>query len=141
MQKQIRKERYFNYPQEIVWQAITEPEALSNWFMDADFKPEVGYQFTFKDTPQGGWDGILKGEVLTVDRPNRLQYTWTGSQMTSVTTVHWHLTPQGQGTQLILEHTGFDGVRNVIVGFFHQFGWNKYLDGLTHYLEKQTQLS
>ncbi len=139
MQKTVRKQRYFEYSQEAVWEAITTPEALSNWFMEADFKPEVGYQFTFKDTPQGGWDGILQGEVLLVKAPQHLQYTWSGSQMTSITTVTWHLTAQEQGTLLSLEHSGFDGIRNMMIGFFHQFGWGKFLNSLAQHLDQQAR--
>lgn len=136
MKKTVRKRRYYEASQDAIWEAITDSVALSSWFMEADFKPEVGYRFTFKDKPQGGWDGLLHGEVLKVDQPVQLEYTWAGSQMTSITIVKWQLRSQGQGTMLELEHSGFDGFRNVVIGLFHQLGWNKYFNQLAEHLDR-----
>ena len=136
IKKNIRKSRYYAVPVERVWAAITDPEALSKWFMEADFESSVGYQFTFKDKPQGNWDGILKGEVLAADAPNLLEYTWKGDQMKHVTTVRWQLEPEGNGTKVILTHTGFQGLSDTIVGLFHQFGWNKFFNQLAEHLDK-----
>ncbi|MEM7029052.1 MAG: SRPBCC domain-containing protein [Chloroflexota bacterium] len=135
MKKTIKKERFYQYPIDQVWQALTDPQALSTWFMKADFKPEVGYQFTFQDKPQGKWDGILKGEVLLVEQPNQLSYTWKGDQMKHETQVKWQLIPHNEGTLLRLEHAGFQGFGDVVIGFFHQLGWPKHFKQLDNFLE------
>lgn len=134
MARKIRKERLYNHPIESVWAAISSSEALTDWFMEADFKPEAGYRFTFKDKPQGGWDGVLVGEVLKAEPPHLLTYTWTGNQMSTITNVQWRLTREGNGTRVTLEHDGFDGIRNLMVGFFHQMGWNRFLNQLATHL-------
>ena len=124
MEKSISKSRFYAAPIDRVWSAITDADALSQWFMEADFESTVGYRFTFKDTPQGKWDGILIGEVLAVDEPHLLEYTWKGNQMKHITTVRWSLEQQVGGTKVSLSHTGFKGFSDVVVGLFHQFGWN-----------------
>lgn len=135
IKKNIRKTRYYSAPVDRVWAALTQPEALSKWFMQADFESTVGYQFTFKDKPQGQWDGILRGEVLTAEEPHLLVYTWKGDQMNNVTTVRWKLEKQDDGTLVTLTHTGFQGFSDMVVGLFHQFGWNKFFKQLATHLE------
>lgn len=135
MKKSIRKERFYPASPQAVWAALTNADALSQWFMVADFQPKVGYQFRFQDEPRGKWDGILTGEVLVVTELTLLEYTWMGSQMSSITNVKWELQPQSEGTLLQLEHTGFEGFGDVVIGFFHQFGWQTYLSQLATYLE------
>jgi len=41
-------ERSYNASVEKVWQAITDKEQMKQWYFDvSDFKPEVGFEFTF----------------------------------------------------------------------------------------------
>ena len=126
----VRLERFYNHPIESVWEVLTNEDKLTQWWQAADFKPEVGYKFTIKDEPQGGWDGTLQGEIITADQPNTLEYTWHGDQMNSVTVVKWMLESEDEGTRLRLEHTGFKGLKDSVIGFFHRFGWGKYLNHL-----------
>ena len=137
MSQSIHKERVFNAPIDQVWGAITDASSLSIWFMQADFEPTLGYNFTFTDKPQGGWDGVLVGEVLTVQEPHVLEYSWKGNQMKHTTTVRWQLESQGSSTRITLSHTGFKGFSDRIVGLFHQFGWNSYFKQLTNFLDEK----
>ena len=137
MRQNIYKEKLFDAPIEKVWAAITEPASLSVWFMQADFEPTLGYNFTFSDKPQGGWDGVLVGEVLAVQSPNLLEYSWKGNQMRHVTIVRWHLESRGTGTFVTLSHTGFKGFSDRIVSLFHQFGWNGYFKQLAKLLAEE----
>ncbi|AZN41285.1 SRPBCC family protein [Paenibacillus albus] len=90
---------------EKLWTAITDPSKLAKWVMENNFKPEVGYQFQFRQKPTEYWDGIVEGEVLIVDEPNKLSYTWgTGAEKH---TVVWTLQDLGDGkVNLHLEQTG-----------------------------------
>lgn len=103
--------------------------------MKARFQTEVGYQFEFQDAPRGKWDGRLWGEVLVVEPLRWLSYTWTGNQMKHNTRVTWVLKPIASGTELTLEHIGFKGFGDNIIGFFHLLGWRQYLRGLTDFLQ------
>ncbi|SEO00063.1 SRPBCC domain-containing protein [Paenibacillus sp. OV219] len=90
---------------EKLWTAITDPNKLAKWVMENNFKPEVGYQFQFRQKPTEYWDGIVEGEVLIVDEPSKLSYTWgTGAEKH---TVVWTLQDLGDGkVNLHLEQTG-----------------------------------
>jgi uncharacterized protein YndB with AHSA1/START domain len=92
-----------------VWRALTEPALLGAWLMANDIRPVVGHKFTFRAQPMPGWDGIVHCEVLEVDAPARLRYSWRGGPEESRldTTVTWTLTATAGGTLLRLEHAGF----------------------------------
>ena len=98
-------------PIEGVWHALTDPATLSKWmlFKSNDFKPVVGHAFQFRESP--GWDGVVDCEVLEVDEPHRLVYTWASggeSGQSHATVVTWTLTKAEEGvTRLHLEQSGF----------------------------------
>lgn len=93
------------HPPAKVWRALTEPALLGAWLMSNDFSPVVGHRFTFRAQPQGGWNGLVQCEVLEVEAPARLRYSWRGGNLDSVVT--WTLTATAGGTRLRLDHSGF----------------------------------
>lgn len=108
MSTSIVNETYYHHPVEQVWKALTDPAALAEWLMPNDFKPELGHQFTFRTDPVPPYfDGIVHCEVVDLDAPHTLAYTWRGGPLPH-TKVSWLLTPAGQGTLLRGEHSGFD---------------------------------
>lgn len=98
-------------PIERVWHALTDPATLSKWmlFKANDFKPVVGHAFQLRESP--GWDGVVDCEVIEVDEPHRLAYTWASggeSTLRHATVVTWTLTEADGGTtRLHLEQSGF----------------------------------
>ena len=88
-----------------VWTALTDSDMLAKWMWKNDSKPVVGYKFTYRAEPNEWWNGIVEGQVLEVEEPHSLSYTWgTGPE---VHTVVWTLTAlEGGGTQLHLDQTG-----------------------------------
>lgn len=93
-------------PIQKVWQALTDSNLLSQWIWDNDFKPVVGHNFQFRAEPNEWWDGIVDGEVLEVDEPHKLWYTWLSQGET--TTVTWTLQEESDGnTRLHFEQSGF----------------------------------
>lgn len=112
--KVLRKEAYYPYPPEQVWVALTDPRAIAEWLMPNNFKPVVGHRFEFRVDPTGTYSGMTECEVLEVEPPRRLAYTWappasnTKSEWRGVTTVRWTLTREGEGTRLVFEHIGIE---------------------------------
>lgn len=126
----IRLERRYDQPPEKVWIAITDRVALADWLMPNDFVPLVGHRFTFQVDPMRGCgSGVNECEVLEVDPPRRLVYTWKPrpagheKQSDRVSTVTWTLTPHAGGTILRLEHTGLTEVYPWLFRFMLRFGW------------------
>ncbi|MBS1726272.1 MAG: SRPBCC domain-containing protein [Armatimonadetes bacterium] len=87
---------------ERVWQALTDPSFLSRWLMPADFKPTVGYRYSFQTQAHK-----ITGEVLECDGKSRLVYTWDDGESDEPSLVSWSLRPDGDGTRLTLEHSEF----------------------------------
>lgn len=70
------------------------------------------------------------GEVLLVDEPYQLAYSFRGGYMKHETKVLWTLMPQEDGTLLRLDHTGFTDYLDVFVSFMLGYGWAKFLKRL-----------
>jgi uncharacterized protein YndB with AHSA1/START domain len=76
--------------------------------------PKVGTKFQLIGKPVPGWRGIVDCEVLDVDEPRLLRYSWQGEENGSVTIVTYRIEPESGGTRFVFEHTGFTGLG----GFF-----------------------
>lgn len=131
MQRDLNIKWFFPHPIAEVWECLTNPELVNNWLMKNDFKPEVGHHFQFhsKPLPKMGWDGIVYCEVLEVVPPERLVYTWKGGPRPGVigldTVLIWSLKTVDGGTELILQHKGFKGLKNMLTSIFMENGWKK----------------
>ena len=125
MRRDLTFEVVYPYPPERVWRALADPRALAEWLMENDFEPRVGHRFRFRTNPAPGFDGIVHCEVLEVDPPRRLSYSWRGGPIDTVVT--WTLEPVPEGTRLRLEHKGFRGLRGLMVSFILGGGWKKKL--------------
>jgi uncharacterized protein YndB with AHSA1/START domain len=117
------------YAPSVVWLALTDPAAISEWLMPIEgFAPVTGAKFTIRAKPMPGWDGVIEGEVLEVEEHRLLAYTWKGTRMRGTTTVRWTLRPAGGGTQLRLDHQGFEGFGGTLLSFMHRGGWKKFVN-------------
>jgi uncharacterized protein YndB with AHSA1/START domain len=119
---EIRIVRDYPHPPTKVWRAVTDPALIPLWTATgaggrADgFTPIAGTKFQFIAKPKPGWSGVVDCEVLEVDEPSLLRYSWVdgGDADGDVTGVIYRLQPHAGGTRFIYEHTGFTGVG----GFF-----------------------
>ncbi|SDX49032.1 SRPBCC domain-containing protein [Paenibacillus sp. CF384] len=116
---------------EKVWSALTDPTKLAKWVLENDFQPVVGHRFQFRQKPTEYWDGIVEGEVLIVDEPSTLSYTWgTGAEKHTVT---WTLQDLGGGKiNLHLEQTG---ISNEQAYNGAKYGWGAMLGQLVKLFE------
>jgi len=95
----IRLERHLPDPPAVVWRALTEREQLRSWFpcdvAVSGERWEPGAAITFAFPPEV-IDITLAGQVLKVDEPNLLAFTW-GEEMP-----RFELSPEDGGTRLVL---------------------------------------
>lgn len=116
----VRLERHLPDPPAVVWQALTDREQLRAWFpcdvvVDGGrWEPGAAIEFQF---PAEVIDMTLTGQVLEVDEPKRLAFTWGED------TLRFELSPDGGGTHLVLidELPASAAARNAA-------GWDQCLD-------------
>jgi uncharacterized protein YndB with AHSA1/START domain len=125
-----------------VWHALTDPAVLAIWMMESTLTPpvRVGQRFQFRAKPAPGFDGIIECVVVAADPPRRLAYSWaSGKGRKHQTRVEWTLSPEGPGTRLVLEHSGFDGLTGFLMRAMMRGGWGRkvtrYLTEVTRRLE------
>lgn len=132
MTETIRRAFFLPHRPEEVWRALTDSAALADWLMANDFEPRVGHRFTFRTepNPQAGFDGVVRCEVLECEPPSRLAYSWASGALD--TRVSYRLVPEGDGTRVHFEHSGFD-VSDPSVATAYRgagYGWTKMHDEL-----------
>lgn len=124
---------------EKLWSALTDSSKLAKWVanihtgqpMENNFKPVVGHRFQFRTQPTEYWNGIIEGEVLIVEEPNRLSYTWASGEKHTVT---WTLQDLGDGkANLHLEQTGISN-EQALAGA--KYGWSNWCGELEKMLEQ-----
>lgn len=135
MTKTIRREILIPQSPEQVWRAIADSTALAQWMFPNDFEPRVGHHFTFQvpPNPRAGFDGlIVRCEVLECDPPSRLAFSWSAAGPVVDTRVSFRLEPDGEGTRVFFEHSGFDVSQPWGEQAFKGagFGWAKMLGQL-----------
>jgi uncharacterized protein YndB with AHSA1/START domain len=108
--KSIVVERLMPHPAEKIWRALTLSDLVVEWLMRNDFQPLLGHRFQFHATPLPGWSGVTNCQVVEIDPPRRLAYTWgdgTESDSGLKTLVTWTLTPAEGGVLVRMAQSGF----------------------------------
>jgi len=95
----VRVERRYDHPVERVWQAVTAPESLAQWFPSrVEIELRAGGEVRYD------MDGHETGEVLAAEPPHRLVFTWGEDQL------EFTLRADGDGTVFVLTHAFDDRV-------------------------------
>jgi uncharacterized protein YndB with AHSA1/START domain len=129
VKRNVRVERVYPFPRERVFRALTDPAAVTAWLMPSDFQAKVGHRFQFRAKPQGNWNGIVDCVVTELEAPRRLAYSWSGQSRDGKkpalrsTVVSFTLHEEAGGTRVVLEHTGFSGLGEVLTSFILGAGW------------------
>ena len=119
-------------PIEKVWAALIEPAALAQWLMANDFEPRVGKRFTLRGEPTPQWRGWMDCEVLAMEPPRRMVWSWHRSELEEPNRVEFRLEPITGGTRLTLMHTGETDPAS---GGRYSSGWPIKLNQLRSLLE------
>lgn len=101
-------ERTFNVPVEKVWSAITDRNAMQQWYFDlAEFRPEVGFEFSFEGGDADKYYLHLC-KVIAAVPGKKLAYSWRYDGFDGISYVTFELFPEGSGTRLQLTHEGLE---------------------------------
>ena len=132
MKNKIKLTFEYDFPISIVWKAITDKKAVSEWLMPCNIEPIIGHKFQFKTESNLFFDGIVNCEVLEVIENELFSYSWNGGSLKN-TIVVFKLEEINNKTILHFEHKGFDGLFNkIVVQKILSNGWKSKI--LTQYL-------
>ena len=99
--RMVRLERTYAASIEDVWDAVTNPERISRWFLPLSGEYRVGGRYQL--------EGNAGGTILDCEKPHRLRVTWEYGEATSgpaSSELEIRLTSAGdESTTLELEHT------------------------------------
>lgn len=127
--------RYLAHPPEMVWAALTDPEALRKWFMTTA---------TIDGRPGGSVDMVSgparfhwTGRILAWEPSRLYEYEWNVDPRPELpsgekTVVRWELQPSEGGTLLALTHRGL--TQSTAFGFAP--GTHVFLDRLAAHLDQ-----
>lgn len=101
-------ERSYNAPVDQVWKAITDKEEMKEWYFDvSDFKPEEGFEFSFKGENEGR-TYVHFCRVTKVIPLKKLTYTWRYEGQEGMSYLTFELFAEGERTRLKLTHEGLE---------------------------------
>ena len=140
-------ERTYDAAPEVVWQAWTDPQALSKWFgpeetqavLDVDIDVKVGGRYRIAFVTGDGERHDVGGIYREVRFPSLLSFTWawrTTPERESLVTIR--LEPAGGGTRLVFRHEQFfdQAARDR-----HEGGWSGTFRKLDRFLQGETSAS
>ena len=122
MKEQVKLNIFYPHPPDKVWQALTDCRILNAWMMNNDFEPCLGHKFKFESNSLPGIKTIIHCEVVELNKPKRLAYTWQDEMTSEPSLVVWTLNPVEGGTQLQLQHQQTGYATTVISGMSKDFG-------------------
>lgn len=108
--------REYPYRVDVVWTVLTDPEYVAQWTTTGrggrpeGFAAVPGTEFRLVGKPTVGWAGTVYCQVLEVDAPRSMHYTWRGdADSDHIKDVYYLLEKVPGGTRFTWEHTGFTG--------------------------------
>lgn len=128
--------RRLSHPPERVWEALTDPAQLKQWFMTvATIDGRTGGSVDMVSGPaRFHW----VGRILTWDPPRVYEYEWNTEPRAELpagerSIVRWELEPSGGGTTLTLTHRNL--TKGTAIGFAP--GTHAFLDRLAALLANE----
>jgi uncharacterized protein YndB with AHSA1/START domain len=134
-------ERIYHASIDTVWQAITDKNKMKQWYFDlAEFKPEVGFEFSFTGGPEDR-QYLHLCKVTEVIAGKKLTYSWRYDGYEGTSFVTFELFPEENKTRLKLTHRGLDTFPTGNTDFAKEnfaAGWEHIIGiSLKEYLEKR----
>ena len=137
----LRLERTLAAPRETVWQALTDPEHLAEWWgpkgyraVPVEFEPRAGDGYRIVMQPPEGDVFFLSGTFREVDPPARLAYTFVWDPPDPddrETTATLELEDRGEETGVLFTQAAFaTEARRAL----HEEGWSDSFERLEDFL-------
>lgn len=143
-QDAIQAEIHIAAPPERVFQALTDPRQLMQWwgqkgmYHHTDWKGDVRPGGQWRSEGVSDTDGSpyhVSGEYVDVDPPRAVSYTWVANWSGPLKTlVRWDLEAASGGTVVRLRHSGFAGAPAAAKG--HYEGWQRVIGWMQAFVEK-----
>jgi uncharacterized protein YndB with AHSA1/START domain len=124
---EIKIDTFIEATPDEVWEAITDKALISQWLMETNIEPIVGFNGYFKMKPTPLFNGQIESTVIEVKPTSTFTFTWTSSWMKVPTTIKFSLQEKENGTLLTLEHWGFKGLRGFLLKKMLGGGWKKLI--------------
>ena len=142
----IEREIYVAAAPEIVFDVVSRPEHLQEWWPDeAAYDPTPGSsgEIVFGSRDDGA---VVAFTVVDADPPRRFSFRWThpadeAARVGNSLLVTFDLTPSGRGTLLKMTEAGFRELGWEVAVLEQQYaehitGWDFYLPRLAPYAER-----
>lgn len=128
---------------EKVWEAITDKDQMKQWYFDLDdFRPEIGFRFTFPGQGHKGEQYIHLCTITDIIPQKKLQYSWEYEGHPGYSLVTFELFEMEKNTKLRLTHHGLETFPQDNTDFaWKSFngGWSELIGKLLpEFLIKQT---
>lgn len=140
-------ERFFDAPRELVLDAWTKPEHLTQWwgpndftlpFCELDFRVGGRYRFCMR-SPEGE-DHWVWGEYSEIEPPERLSFTWNredaNGNIWNSTVVRLNFLEDDGRTRFTLNQTLFDTTAD---RDDHNGGWTQCLERLNAFVSSRIE--
>lgn len=128
----ITLERTFHAPATKIWDALTIPEQMKEWYFDVKgFKPEEGNEFTFTGQGTEGEDYLHLCKITEIIHGSKLSYTWRYDGYEGISLLTFELFEEENYTRLKLTHEGLSNFPDIPV-----FNRNNFIQGWTYFIEE-----
>lgn len=121
-------EATFSAPPERVWQAISDPEEMRQWYFSQieDFQPELGFETKFTVALEAR-SFEHRWKIVEVEEGRRIAYSWSYTEYPGNSRVSMQISPADGGTHLRLEDIVTEDFPDDIPEFERESGvegWN-----------------
>jgi uncharacterized protein YndB with AHSA1/START domain len=136
----FRIERTFNAKIKKVWHAITDKDAMKQWYFEfKEFRPEIGFEFSFSGGPEDR-QYLHLCKITEVIPEKKLTYSWKYDGYAGISYVTFELFEEGEHTRLVLTHAGLESFPTDQPDFAREnfeAGWNEIIGAsLKDFVEK-----
>ena len=116
---------------ETVFRFFTGSTRWASWWGEgSSIDPRPGGRYRIGNTLPDGTVVWISGELVVVDRPRTLAFTWGVEPAAATERVTVRFEPLADGTEIILTH---ERITTEPARESHALGWRGCLDGLTRY--------